>query len=273
MNVQILVVPYDSGQIRSRMGRGPEHLLESFIGPLLSRLGHRFLTEEITVSDPFLAEIKTSFALSDLVAQRVRDCRREGWFPLVLSGNCGIAAGTVSGCGSGNTGVVWFDAHGEATTPDTTTSGFLDGMGISLLTGQCWNNLATSISGFEVLPGERILLMGSRDLEPAEFELLDRVGVRRLAGSGNPETVIAPLAAQTDGVYVHLDLDVLDPMEAVANQWTPPDGMTAEAIKNVLRETQRQTVIKAVGIASYDPDADRDGRAGRAAASIIESLL
>lgn len=273
MNFQILVVPYDSGYLRRRMGRGPEHLLEHSIRPLLNRFGHDHRTEEITVSDPFPAEIKTAFALSNLVAQRVRACRADGWFPIVLSGNCNIAVGTISGCESRSTGVVWFDAHGEATTPETTTSGFLDGMGISVLTGQCWRGLAMSIYGFETITGEHIVLVGSRDLEPAEFELLDRVGVRRLDGPENEETVITQLAAQTEGVYVHLDLDVLDPSEGVANQWAPPGGIKAEAIVNLVKKIQRHTTIKAIGIASYDPDADLDGRARGAATSIIESLL
>ena len=66
------------------------------------------------------------------------------------------------GAGGGGTDVVWFDAHGEATTPETTTSGFLDGMGISILTGRCWRTMAASIPGFEPLPGKRIALLGAR---------------------------------------------------------------------------------------------------------------
>ena len=172
MNVQILIVPYDSGHFRSRMGRGPEHLLEHFLAPMLNRMGCHFRTEEITISDKFPVEIKTSFTLSKLVAERVRACRRDGWFPVVLSGNCNVAVGTISGCGCGSTGVVWFDAHGEATTRETTTSGFLDGMGISILTGQCWTTLATSISGFAAMAGERAVQVGSRDLEQSEFRIV-----------------------------------------------------------------------------------------------------
>jgi len=274
MNIQILVVPYDSGHIRRRMGRGPEHLLEHSIKPVLNRLGHHFRTEEITLAETYSQPRSRPRSYSPTWS-------RNAFVPAVLrvgSPSCslGIAVSPSEpslAAGAKSTGVVWFDAHGEATTPDTTRSGFLDGMGISVLTGQSWKNLATSISGFEVLNGERILLVGSRDLEQAEFELLDRVGVRRLAGSGPRGDGDRPLAAQTDGVYVHLDLDVLDPKEAVANQWVPPGGLTTETIRNFVKETRHHTAIKAVGIASYDPDADRDGRAGRAAASIIESLL
>ena len=105
------------------MGRGPAHLLAA-IEHLLTRAGHELRSFAIAVSSDFPAEIAAAFDLSACVAARVRDLRRDGWFPLVLSGNCNTAV-RLSGCGCRETDVVWFDAHGEATTPETTTSGFL----------------------------------------------------------------------------------------------------------------------------------------------------
>ncbi len=273
MNIQVLNVPYDSGQYRARMGCGPDRLFEFGLKPLLTRLGHKFVREEIRDPDSHLAEIKTAFALCRTVADRVRAGKREGDFPIVLSGNCNIAVGTVSGCGCQNTGVVWFDAHGESTTPDTTTSGFLDGMGISILTGQCWTTLARTIPGFDPVPGGHILLVGARDLEPDEVTLLDRTGVTRVSGTEHLGSLLASLARQVDGVYLHIDLDVLDPTEAIANQWAPPGGLTVESIKEAVKTIQAHTRIKALGIAAYDPEADRDGRALAAASSITEFLL
>jgi arginase len=257
MDVDVLLVPFDSGRYGERMGRGPGHLFERAVGPALH--GHRVRAEEIAVPGVFPAEIGMAFAVCRAVAERVSISLREGRFPLVLSGNCNVAVGTVAGCGS-NTGVVWFDAHGEATTPETTTSGFLDGMGISILTGRCWGKLARSIPGFEALAGERIVLLGARDLEEAEEVLLAEVGVRRSLG--------APPAG--GGVYVHFDLDVLDPSEAVWNQWAPPGGMTIEAVRGAVRQIGP---VKAAGMASYDPEADRDGRGARAAAAILEAMV
>jgi arginase len=264
MDITILLAPYDSGRLRERMGCGPEHLLETCVKPLLTRLGHSFKAETVTVPDAFTAEIRNAFALIGLVAERVRAARAEGRFPLVLSGNCNTAVGTISGCGCDDTGVVWFDAHGEATTPDTTRSGFLDGMPISILTGQCWGNLARSIPGFQPIAGERILLLGSRDVEAAESELLDRVGVRR-------PTALEEVGGS--GVYLHLDLDVLDPTEAVWNGWPTPGGPKVAEISNAVSAIRRRTTIKAVGVASYDPAYDRDGRAARAATAILQSIF
>jgi arginase len=261
MNIRAILVPYDSGRCSERMGRGPRHLLDSAVQPTLTRLGHNLTVEEITLDDPHPAEIKTAFALCREVAARVRDGLREGCFPLVLSGNCNIAVGTVTGCGCATTSVLWFDAHGEATTPDTTTSGFLDGMGISILTGECWRSLTQSIPQFAPVAGENIFLLGARDLEPAETELLARAGVRRAE------------AVPSAPFYLHLDLDVLDPTEAVTNQWPTPGGMTVASLIDSVNRARSSQPLKALGIASYDPAADHDARGVQAVVRLLQALF
>jgi arginase len=146
-------------------------------------------------------------------------------------------------------------------------------MGISILTGQCWTRLAHTIPGFDPVPGEHILLVGARDLEPDEVTLLDRTGVTHVSGTEHLGSLLASLARQVDGVYLHIDLDVLDPTEAIANQWAPPGGLTIETIKEAVRTIQAHTRIKALGIASYDPEADHDGQALAAASLVTEFLL
>jgi arginase len=255
------------------MGLGPEHLWRA-IDPLLTRKGHATRAEVIALADGFLAEIATTFGIARAIAGRVRDCQREGWIPLVLSGNCNASLGTVTGCGCGTAGVIWFDAHGEATTPDTTRSGFLDGMGISMLTGQCWHHLAASVPGFAPLSGGQVVLVGARDVEPDEADLLQRVGVRRVSRIEDLAPALESLRsrAQIDGVYLHLDLDVIDPEEATANEWATPGGLRIASMAQALMELRRILPVKAVGLASYSPDTDRDGRALRAALTMIDAI-
>ena len=251
----------------------PERLWQA-IEPLLTRRGHATRAEVIALSDGFLTEIATTFSVARAISERVHACRREGWMPLVLSGNCNASLGTVSGCGCATTGVVWFDAHGEATTPDTTRSGFLDGMGISMLAGQSWHHLARSVPGFTPVAGQQVVLVGARDVEPDEADLLRRVGVQRVSRAEDLAPALAPLQAhaQIDGVYLHLDLDVLDPQDATANQWAPPGGLRIASIGRALAEVRKMLPIKALGVASYSPDIDQDGRGLRAALTMIEAI-
>jgi len=273
MNIHAITVPYDSGLCYARMGRGPNRLFETGLGPLLMRLGHNVTREELRVPDLHTAEISTTFELCNSVANRVQECLESGVFPLVLSGNCNIAVGAVAGCGSEKTGVAWFDAHGESTTPETTESGFLDGMGISILIGACWRNLACRIPSFSPVPGNHVRLIGSRDVEPAELDLLDRMGVHRVTDIEGVRSKIEAISRRIDGVYIHVDLDVLDPMEAVANQWTPPGGLTVEKLTDALREIRRHAQVKGFGIASYDPELDVDQKALKTACAVAESIL
>jgi arginase len=263
MNVDVILVPYDSGRYGERMGRGPDRLWET-IGPMLAANGHEARTQRVVVPDAFTAEIRNAFVLAGMVAERVRASLAEGRFPLVLSGNCTAAIGTITACGCDRTGVVWFDAHGEAMTPDTTTSGFFDGMGISVLTGQSWRTMARSVPGFAPMRGDRFALIGGHDLEAEERELLAALGVRRSA---------AEFDGWSDGVYVHFDLDALDASEAVWNHWSPPGGMSVAAVRETVAEVKRRSTIRAAGFASYNPEADVDGRGARAAAEILSATL
>jgi arginase len=267
------MVPYDSGRHSERMGAGPQHLFERAIKPVLSRWGHQMRVETLGLGGSFPAEVGSAFKLAGMIAETVRVARNDGWFPLVLSGNCNAAVGGVCGCGCDTTGVIWFDAHGEATTPETTTSGFLDGMGISILTGQCWKRLAGAIPGFAPVPGERIALVGARDIEPDEVDLLKDVGVARVPVDDSFVGKVKEIARKSTGLYVHFDLDVLDPGEAVANQWCPPGGLSISSLVDSVKSLTAHSPIKAAGFASFDPEADRNGRAVEAARICVEALF
>ena len=273
MQARVFLVPYDSGHLRKRMGAGPERMFEAGLIPLFKRLGVEYESEEVPTENPHPAEISVAFELCRKVAQRVAECRTRGLFPIVLSGNCNTAVGTVSGCGPRETGVVWFDAHGEATTPETTVSGFLDGMPISTLLGRAWQGLAKSIPGYIPIAGNRIVLFGARALEDAERTLLKTEGVRQAATVDQLTTQLPLMKEEVKQVYLHVDLDVLDPKVATANQWTPTDGIELESLLGGIAEVAKQARIAALGIASYDPAIDKNGRALAVAVSVAEIVL
>lgn len=273
MHATVLTIPYDSGRPDWRMGLGPDRLLRESIAPLLVRSSIPFRHDRVMLQDASLAEIASAFELCRLVSGQVQTARSAGSFPIVLSGNCDSAIGAICDCGAGKTGMVWFDAHDEVNTPETTRSGFLDGMGIAILTGQCWRTLAGSIPGFHPLPAEEILLIGSRDVETAEESLLARLGVRRSANIAEMRSVLAATASPRDGIYIHFDLDVLDPSEAVWNQWTPANGLKLTGLLEIVSDLCNRFPVKGIGFGSHDPGVDPDGRCLRAAAQIAHVIL
>ena len=123
MRIRILQVPYDSGQRALRMGRGPLHLVERGLADRLRDQGHDVDVELVETCETFPSEIKVTFDVQRRLAERVRAAIAAGWFPVVLSGNCNYTVGVLSGLDPLKTGLVWFDAHGEFNTPETTIGG------------------------------------------------------------------------------------------------------------------------------------------------------
>src|SRR3954467_8178859 len=180
--IHVIAVPYDSGPPGERMGAGPLRLLDAGLRARLEAEGHTVDVSTVEISPGLWpGEIAAAFDLARRVAALVRSAIGAGAFPLVLSGNCAPAA---LGClgGAGNVSrVLWFDAHGDFNTPDTTIGGFLDGMALAIVTGRCWRELAAGIDGFSPLAEGAVTLIGARDLDPLEAEALAGSGVQRLS--------------------------------------------------------------------------------------------
>jgi arginase len=227
-------------------------------------------TERLTEDAPFLAEIRTAFALHRRLAGRVRAAREAGAFPLVVSGNCNSALGTIAGVGPFDPGIIWFDGHLDARTPESTTTGSLDGMGVATATGRCWTTLAATIPGFAPVAPERMLYVGSRHLDPdlagwitdSGVAMIAADSVRRVGVEAAATPALDALRAWVRRVYLHVDLDVLDPVPAPANELAPPDGLTIEQVEEAIRLIGKRFAIAAAEIASYDPALDRHDRPG-----------
>ncbi len=136
MDIDLLVVPYDSAHRGERMGAGPEALVAAGLPARLERLGHSVRTIVIEPPhDSWQAEIRTAFELASVLALAVRTARAEHRLPLILSGNCFVSLGVCAGLGT-ESNVLWADAHADFNTPETTIGGFLDGMALATLTGR-----------------------------------------------------------------------------------------------------------------------------------------
>lgn len=277
MNIDLLLVPYDTALRGWRMGAGPERLLEAGLISRLESLGYAVSSSEITPDRDAPAEIGTAFELMRLVAQRVRAAREQGRFPLVLSGNCNTAPGTLAGLTPASRAVFWFDAHADCNTPDTTTTGFLDGTSLATAMGWCWRQMTGAVPGFQPVPDHSVVLMGTRDVDPLEAELISRSAVRVVSPEslrdGGLTRAIAAIGPQADLAYVHCDLDALDRAEGRANPFTVAGGLTVAEIESAVREIGRGVPLKAAAVTAYAPEYDTAGRVAQSALRIIEALL
>lgn len=279
MLVQLIQLPFDSGHAGARMGRGPGHLLAHGALDRLLAAGHRVEAIRVEPRTRFPTEISTAFELSGRLAHQVRMAANQKRFPLILAGNCFSAVGTLAGLARGGpVGVIWMDAHGDLHTPESTRSGMLDGMALATAMGLCWRALAADVPGFRPLPPEHLLLVGQRDLDPAERELRERLMIPLVAPGGSSadaelEAALDALRQRVERVYLHLDLDVLDPDAAApANAFAAPGGLSPERLLETIDKIRQRFRVSAAALAAYDPALDRDNRVARTALAVMEAL-
>jgi arginase len=221
--------------------------------------------------------------LARIVAVEVK----EGGFPVGLLANCSSIMGMLGGLQRSGpssrplrVGLVFIDAHGDFNTPETTLSGMLGGMPVAISAGMCLTRLRLKSGLDPALPERHIILAGARDLDPLEQDLLDRSAVERLSVE-DIKTRSASMAAQmkrleglTDVIYVHVDMDVLDPPEVAGHPLTVPGGPTSLELAAALTEMFGSAKAAAFGVASTPSgDQDRDGKSRRAAYNLILGAL
>ncbi|MFI5843792.1 arginase family protein [Catenuloplanes sp. NPDC051500] len=181
---------------------------------------------------------------------------------VVVTGDCLTALGIVAGLQRAGTdpGIVWFDAHGDVQTPETTTSGYLAGMSLRMLTGYRPELIAERL-GLHAVPERRMMLAGARDLDPAEAAYLEQAQIRRC------EVADVTTAGLPDGpLYVHLDMDVIRPADLPGLRFPAPGGPSAAQVADALRLLLETGRVAAVGLAcSWLP--------GRGTAEAIGPLL
>jgi arginase len=278
--VRLLVVPYDSAQRDTRMGAGPGRLVAGGLRDRLAASGHDVKVETIDATDgAWRAEIGTAFDLNRRVATSVAAAREEGAFPITLAGNCNTAVGTIAGLGASSTGVLWFDAHGDFNTPETTVGGFLDGMALAMVTGRCWMRLAAGVPRFVPVPEDRVILVGAGELDDEESFMLAASAITRLPVDGTSrveeraEAAVDRLASRVEQLYVHVDLDVLDASEGQVNAYSGGAGLTLAEVLRTIEIAAARLPIAGAAITAYDPAFDATGSVCRAGIEVVERIV
>jgi arginase len=162
-----------------------------------------------------------------------------------MCGDCTVALGVVAGLQ--RTGldpaIVWFDAHGDVQTMETTTSGFLGGMPLRLLVGYRPELAATAL-GLRPIAEDRVVLVDARDLDPPEALFLAESPMRHV-----PLPELSPQVLPDGPLFVHLDLDIVDPTELPAVRYPAPGGPSLAAVMEAARMLFRTGRVVGVCVA------------------------
>jgi len=271
--IKFITMPFHLGRPGGGMAAGPETILTALKETDRGDLA----TSTIPPVDDDSSEVACIFEVNRRLAQEVAQTIRSGALPLILSGNCNCCLGTVAGMQSPRAGAVWFDAHTDFNTPDTTRSGFFDGMAAAILTGHAYSAMAASIPGFRpVLTGD-VIMAGVRDFEahergqltdfPATWILGDEL---RAAGADAISDALGGL--ESNDIYLHVDVDSIDASEGRANRYAAPGGPTLEQVCDSIEVIFATGKVRAVAVTAYDPESDRDGRALKCATAVVQTI-
>jgi arginase len=201
---------------------------------------------------------------------QVDDALSDGNVPLLLAGDCSICLTTLPAAlrYRPEARVLWLDAHGDYNTPDTTVSGFLGGMCLAGACGEWDSGLA------EPVPPERVVLAGVRDLDDGERELLED-SPATVIGASTVETLVAVKNA-LDGapVFVHLDLDVLDP-EHFPAQFPAPGGLRPDRLYDLLDSVSEDCELVGLEVTAFEAPEEEEPRqaAAETAMHVLQPLL
>ena len=287
VRVALVKMPYVGERNVPDTSRGPDYLEEGGIRKLLEQEGAEIKATDIVNLTPDEEKAYGSWnhlalAAGDM-AKIVADERRSGYLPIGFLANCNGLLGMLSGLQhSGPTakplrvGMVFIDAHGDFNTPETTLSGMLGGMPVAIAAGQCLTRMRMK-SGLEpAVPTKHIVEVCVRDTDPLEQELLDRSDIQQLTledvrtRSATLHREMKRLSELTDVIYVHVDMDGLDPSEVPGVALPVPNGPSSQELAGAITEMFKYEKVGAFGVAAmpYD-DHDKTGISRKAAYNLI----
>lgn len=291
-NISILGVAIDLGAGTPGVSLGPSAIRYAGVFEKLMGIGYNVNDEgDILANKPispltdgvklrFLDEITR---VNTELCNKVSKIMEEGRFPLVLGGDHSIAIGTIAGVAQHkkNLGVIWFDAHGDINTEETSPSGNIHGMPVAVSLGYGHERL-TSIGGVEPkIKPDNFVYIGCRDLDSGERQVLKELGITvftmhevdRYGMTYIIEQAIKIAGDGTDGIHVSFDLDSLDPIYVQGTGTRVPGGLTYREGNLALEMIALSEKLVSAEFVEVNPLIDHKNTTAKTAVSLMGSLL
>ena len=294
--ISVIGVPLDLGAGRRGVDMGPSAFRQALLLETLRELGYDVqdagdvpvsIQETQDPGDPhrkYLREIRdTCERLRDRVGQLLEGSR----MPVVLGGDHSIAMGTIAGVSrflrerKQKLGLIWFDAHGDMNTPETSPSGNIHGMPLAAALGVGEPTLVELAGAAPMVEGARAAVVGLRDVDPAERETIKQSGIgaftmRDIDERGMRavmEEAIKRATSGTAGIHVSFDLDGVDPEHAPGVGTPSPGGISyreAHLAMEMLFDTEQ---VLSAEFVEVNPVLDHRNRTARLGVGLLASLL
>ncbi|MDH4071596.1 MAG: arginase family protein [Gammaproteobacteria bacterium] len=291
IKVDVIKNPYGGSRNVPELSTNPDYIHAAGIERLIAQWGGELIrpVQDIRLTpaqEKQYGEWNRMALANANFADKVREGLQDGMITVGLEANCNDLLGMLSGLkydSDGNArkvGLVFYDSHGDFNVPETTLSGMLGGMPVAIAAGHALHNLRRTTGLEEPLPMSHIMWGGVRDLDPLEADRFREYEVRQVSVndireiSDNFRAQFEALANEVDVVYVHVDMDVLEPDEVPGHGLAVPDGPSSKALAAAIGVMFENPKTVALGIASTPSfNADPDGRSRQAALNLIEGAI
>lgn len=289
LKIGIILQPYTGHRRGPEISPGPEIINKGLVKELAEMAIEHGSKEKVSLTPEEEKDYGIWHRLglaNGHLARIVGRIIRGGEFPLGLLANCNSSLGMLAGLQhSGPTrrplkvGLIWIDAHGDFNTPETTLSGRLGGMPVACAAGKCLFRLRFKAGLDPAIPTKHIIMMGVRDLDPLEEELIDNSNIilisteHMVRTSKQMRDAIVSMSQQVDSIYLHIDLDVLDPPEIPGANLTAPNGPTSVQLSETLRLIMSFKKIGALGIASLPITAEGRAKSLQSTLEVIRGAM
>jgi arginase len=290
--ISIIGVPLDLGASRRGVDMGPSAIRHAGLEKRLEVIGYEIVDHgDIIVNRPDVcqAEGESLKYLNEItrvnkeLCQRVNEAMGQGQFPLVLGGDHSIAIGTIAGVlqHKKKLGLLWFDAHGDINTVESSPSGNIHGMSVAVSLGRGHEQLRAIGGVTAQLDPAKIVMIGIRDLDPGEKVLLKELGVtvftmHEIDIMGMAKVMaeaIRIVSEDTDGIHVSFDMDVIDPLHAPGVGTPVVGGLTYRESHLAMELVSSANIVTSAEFAEVNTVLDNKNQTAKLAVALIGSLF
>lgn len=289
----ILGVPITIGQPNKGADLGPDAIRHAGLYTVLQNLNASYQdygnvqikNEEANQIDQAtnLKNLNEVAAASELTANKVSEVIQEGQFPLLLGGDHSMAIGTIAGVQQHyeNLGVIWYDAHADFNTEETSPSGNIHGMSLAVNLGMGHEKLTSILQNEPKIKPENVIIIGARSIDSGERELIKEKGIKVYTAheveQQGIESVIKEslnyLTARTDGIHLSFDVDSLDPIYVPGTGTPVEGGLSVRESHYALRLLNESEKIVSAEFVEVNPLLDERNQTAKRTVELIGSLL
>ncbi|NPV44287.1 MAG: arginase [Firmicutes bacterium] len=292
MKIKVLGIPMDLGANRRGVDMGCSAIRYANLQNRLEKIGYHVEdygdiyvpnAEKINIKRPILKYAEEIIEVCERTAPLISKFMEEGFIPLILGGDHSISIGTIAGCSNalGDVGIIWFDAHGDFNTEETSPSGNIHGMSLGASIGY-GDEMLVKVGGKKgKARPENVALIGVRDIDPKEAELIKESGINvftieQIDFMGMREVMelaINIASNGTKGIHVSFDMDVIDPSVAPGVGTPVQGGISYREAHLAMEMVANSKMLKCLEFVEVNPILDNKNQTAELVVSLACSAL